>query len=125
MLDVAVAGMTCVQLSSLVGVPLLVKAVAPERTLSVISRVLTLAVYTLEGIRAWSAICGCLSRRVGLRVGFAAPSHGPVVFHSMWSTTLLTLSTLSTTSVDRMSPVPAVATLGNPRVHSSPQTVAV
>jgi len=125
MLDVAVAGTTCVQLSSLVGVPLLVKAVAPERTLSVISRVLTLAVYTLEGMRAWSAICSCLSRRVGLRVGFAAPSHGPVVFHSMWSTTLLTLSTLSTTSVDRMSPVPAVATLGNHRVHSSPQTVAV
>jgi len=51
-LDVAIAGMTCVQLSSLVGVPLPVKAVAPERTLSVVSRVLTLAVYTLESVRA-------------------------------------------------------------------------
>ena len=124
-MDVVIAGMTCMQLTSLVKMLLLIKVVVSERILGVISRVLTLAVYTLEGMRAWSAICGCLSRRVGLRVGFAAPSHGPVVFHSMWSTTLLTLSTLSTTSVDRMSPVPAVATLGNHRVHSSPQTVAV
>ena len=44
MLDIAVTGMTCAQFSSLVRVPLLVKAVAPEEKLSVVSRVLTLAV---------------------------------------------------------------------------------
>ena len=49
-LDVAIAGTACAQLSSFVRVPLLVKAVMPERTLGVVSRVLTLAVYTLEGV---------------------------------------------------------------------------
>jgi len=115
-LDVTVAGTTCVQLSSLVEVLLPIKAVALEGTLDVISRVLTLAVYTLEGVRARSTICGCLPRRVG----FVAPSYGSMVFHSIWSTTLLTLSTLSTTCVGWMSPAPAVATLGNSRMHSSP-----
>jgi len=43
-LDIAVTGTTCVQFSSLVKVPLLVKAVVPEGTLNVVSRVLTLAV---------------------------------------------------------------------------------
>jgi len=43
-LDIAVTGMTCAQFSSLVRVPLSVKVVVPEETLSVISKVLTLAV---------------------------------------------------------------------------------
>ena len=43
-LSVAVTGTTCAQLSSLVSVPLLVKAMVPERTLGVDSRVLALAV---------------------------------------------------------------------------------
>jgi len=43
-LSVAVAGMVSVQLSSLVGMPLLVKAMTPEGTLGVVSKVLTLAV---------------------------------------------------------------------------------
>jgi len=43
-LDVAVTGTTCAQFSSLVRVPLLVKAVAPEEILSVVSRMLALAV---------------------------------------------------------------------------------
>ena len=44
MLGVAGTGTTCVHLSSLVSMPLLVKAMVPERTLGVISRVLTLVV---------------------------------------------------------------------------------
>ena len=119
-MDVAVAGTACAQLSSFIGVPLLVKAVTPERTLGVISRVLTLAVYTLEGVRAGSTVCRSLSRRVGLGIGLAAPSHGSVVFHSVWATTFLTLSALSATGMGWMSPAPAVAALGNPRVHCSP-----
>jgi len=78
-LDVAVAGTTCAQLSSLVGVPLPIKAMVPEGTLDVISRVLTLAVYTLEDVRARSTICGCLPRRVG----FVVPSYGSMVFYSV------------------------------------------
>ena len=81
-MDVAATSMTCTQLSSLVKVPLSVKAIVPERTLDVIS--------TLEDVRA---------KRVGLRVSFAAPSHGSVIFHSVWSTALLILSALSATCV--------------------------
>ena len=43
-LSIAVTGATCAHLSSLVSMLLLVKAMAPERTLGVVSRVLTLAV---------------------------------------------------------------------------------
>ena len=92
-LDVTIASTTYAQLSSLVRVLLSVKVVVLERTLDVISRVLTLAVYTLEDVRARSTICSCFSRRVKLRVGFTAPSHGSVVFHFVWSTILLILST--------------------------------
>ena len=59
-------------LSSLVSIPLLVKAMAPEGTLVVISRVITLAVQTLESIRV-----RCIShffRRVRLGIGLAIPS---------------------------------------------------
>jgi len=119
-LDVAVAGMACVQLNSFVRVLLLVKAVTPERTLGVISRVLTLAVYILEGVRAGSTICCSLSRRVGLRIGLATPSHRSVVFHSVWATTFLALSALSATGMGWMTLAPTVVALGNPRVHCSP-----
>jgi len=119
-LDTAVISTTCVQLTSLVRVPLPIKAIMLERMLGAVSRVLTLVVYTLEGMRTRSAICSRLPRRIGLGVGFAASSHGPVVFHSVWSTTLLTSSILSMTCVGQMSPAPTVATLGNSRVHSSP-----
>lgn len=82
-MDVAIAGMTCMQLSSLVKIPLLVKAIVPERILGVISRVLTLAVYILEGIRARSTIYSCLSRRIGLGISFVVLSHRFVVFYSV------------------------------------------
>ena len=120
MLDVVVADTAYAQLSSFIGVPLLVKAVTPEGTLGVVSRVLTLAVYTLEGVRAESTICHSLSKSVGLGIGLAAPSHGSVVFHSVWAATFLALSTLSATDMGWMSPAPAVAALGNPRMHCSP-----
>ena len=83
MLDVAVASTTCIQLSSFVRVSLSVKAMVPERALSIVSRVLTFAVYILEDMRTRSAICSYLFRKVGLGVGFAASSHRFVVFHSV------------------------------------------
>jgi len=101
-------------------VPLLVKAVTPEGILGVVSRVLTLAVYTLEGVRAGSTVCRSLSGRVGLGIGLATPSHESVVFHSVWAATFLVLSALSVTGMGWISPAPAVAALGNPRVHCSP-----
>jgi len=82
-LDVVIAGMTCMQLTSLVKMLLLIKVVVSERILGVISRVLTLAVYTLEGIRARNTICSCLFRRIGLEISFIAPSHRSVVFYSV------------------------------------------
>jgi len=62
-------------------VPLLVKVVVPERTLGVISRVFSLAVYTLKSVRAGNTICRCLFRRVGLGIGLATPSYRSVVFY--------------------------------------------
>jgi len=94
-------------------VSLPVKAVVPEGILDVISRMLTLAVWTLECVRAWSTICSDLSRRVGLEIGLATPSHRSVVFHFVEFTVFLALSALSVTCMGWMSPAPAVATLGN------------
>ena len=61
-------------LSSLVSMPLLVKAMVPKKTLVFISRVVTLAIQTLESVRTRCTICSCLSRRVRLGIGLAIPS---------------------------------------------------
>ena len=47
-IDIAVVSSSRVHLSNLVGMPLLVKAVTPEETFVVVSRVVPLAVQTLE-----------------------------------------------------------------------------
>ena len=49
--DIAVVSSSRAHLSSLIGMPLLVKAVTPEGTFVVISRVVPLAVQTLESVR--------------------------------------------------------------------------
>jgi len=107
-------------LSSLIGMPLLVKAMAPEGTLVFISRVISLAVQTLESVRARCTSCSCLPRRVRLEIGLATPSQQSVVLNSMRTTTFLTFSALSVTGMCWMSPAPTIVTLSNPRVHSSP-----
>ena len=71
-IDGTVVGSSRAYLSSLVSIPLLVKAMAPKWTLVVISRVITLAVQTLESIRV-----RCIShffRRVRLGIGLATSS---------------------------------------------------
>ena len=118
--DIAVVSSSRVHLSNLVGMPLLVKAVTLEGTFVVVSRVVPLAVQTLESVRTRYTICSRLPRRVRLGIGLATPSQEPVVLNSMKTTTLLTLSALSATGMCWVSPAPAIATLSNPRVHSSP-----
>ena len=98
---------------------LLVKAMALEGTLVVISSMVTLTVQTLERVRTRYTICSYLPRRVGLRISLATPSQQSVVLNSMRTTTFLTFSTLSATGMCRVSPAPTIVTLSNPRVHSS------
>ena len=118
--DIAVVGSSRAHLSSLVSMPLLVKAVAPKWTLVVVSSMITLAVQTLESVRTRYTICSCLPRRVRLSVSFVTPSQEPVILNSVRTTTFLTLSALSTTGMCWVTPAPAVATLGHSRMHSSP-----
>ena len=119
-IDIAAAGSSRAHLSSLVSMPLLVKAVAPKWTLVVVSSMVTPAVQTLESVRTGCTSCSSLSRRVRLSVSLAIPSQEPVVLNSVRTTTFLTLSTLSATGMCWVSPAPAIATLGHSRVHSSP-----
>ena len=109
-----------VYLSSLVGMLLLVKAVAPKGTLVVVSSMVTLAVQTFESVRTRCTICSCLPRRVRLGIGLATPSQQSVVLNFMRTTIFLTFSALSTIGMCRVSPALTIVTLSDPRVHSSP-----
>ena len=97
--DIAVVGSSRAPLSSLVGIPLLVKVVTPKGTFIVISSMVAPAVQTLESVRTERTSCSSLSRRVGLSVSLATPSQEPVVLNSVRTTTLLTLSALSATGM--------------------------
>ena len=99
--------------------PLLVKAVTSKETFVVISRVIPLAVQTLESMRTRYTICSCLSRRVRLEIGLATPSQQSVVLNSMRTTIFLIFSALSMTGMCWMSLALAIATLSNLRVHRS------
>jgi len=118
-IDSAVVGSSRMHLSSFVSMPLLVKVMVPKGALVVVSRVITLAIQTLESVRTRCTICSCFSRRIRLGIGLATPSQQSVVLNSMRPTTFLTFSTLSMTDMCRVSPAPTIATLSNPRVHSS------
>jgi len=107
-------------LSSLVYMPLLVKAMAPKWTLVVISRVVTLAIQTLKSVRTGCTSFSCLSRRVRLGIGLAISSQQSVVLNFVRTITFLTFSALSAIGMCWVFPVPAIATLGYSRVHSSP-----
>ena len=85
-IDIAVVSSSRAPLSSLVGVPLLVKAVTPKGTFVVVSSMVTLAVQTLESVRARYTICSRLSRRVGLGIGLATPSQQSVVLIELRTT---------------------------------------
>jgi len=99
--------------------PLLVKAVTPKGTFIVISSMVTLAVQTLESVRARCTSCSCLPRRVRLGTGLATSNQQPVVLNSMRTTTFLTFSALSVIGMCRVSPAPTIETLSNHRVHGS------
>ena len=99
--------------------PLLVKAIAPEGILVVISSMVTLAIQTLESVRTRYTICSHLPRRVRLGISLATPSQQFVALNFMKTTIFLTFSPLSVTGMCKMSPVLAIVTLGYSRVHSS------
>ena len=119
-IDSAVVCSSRAYLSSLVGMPLLVKAMALEETFVIVSRVIPLTVQILESVRTRYTIYSCLPRRVRLGIGLAILSQQSVVLNSMRTITFLTFSALSATGMCRVSPVPAIVTLGHFRVHSSP-----
>jgi len=112
--DIAVVSLSRAHLSSLVGMPLLVKAVTPKGTFVVVDSMVSLAVQALESVRARCTSCSCLPIRVRLGIGLATPSQQSVVLNSMRTTTFLTFSALSITGM------PTITTLGHSRVHSSP-----
>jgi len=58
----------------LIGMPLLVKVMAPEGTLLVVSRVVTLAVQTLESVKTGHTSWSSPSRRVRLGISLVTPS---------------------------------------------------
>ena len=118
-IDSAVVGSSRVYLSSLIGMLLLVKAMVPEGTLVVISRVITLVVQTLESVRIRYTICSCLPRSVRLGIGLATLSQQSVVLNSVRTTTFLTFSALSMIGMCWVSPALAIAILGHSRMHSS------
>ena len=99
--------------------PLLVKVMVPKGTLVVVSRVVTLAIQTLESVRTRCTSCSSLSRRVRLGIGLATPSQQSVVLNSVRTTTFLTFSALSATGMCRIFPAPTIVTLGHSKVHSS------
>ena len=72
--DSAAVGSSRAHLSSLVRVPLLVKAMAPKWALVVVSSMVTPAVQTLESVRTGCTSCSRLPRRVRLSVSLATPS---------------------------------------------------
>jgi len=119
-MDSTAVGSSRVYFSSLVSMPLLVKAMAPKWTLVVISSMVTPAVQTLESMRTGRSSCSSLPRRVRLSVSLATPSQELVILNSVRTTTLLTPSILSATGMCWVFPVLAIVTLGHSRVHSSP-----
>ena len=119
-IDSAVVCSSRTYLSSLIGMPLLVKVIAPEKTLVIISRVIPLAVQTLECVRTRHTSYSHLPRRVRLEIGLATQSQQSVVLNSIKTTIFLTFSTLSTTGMCWMSLAPAIVTLGHSRMHNSP-----
>ena len=82
-------------LSSLINMPLLVKAIAPKRTLIIISKVVTLVVQILESMRTRYTSYNNLSRRIRLRINLIAPNSQSVVFYFVRTITFLTFSILS------------------------------
>jgi len=70
-IDITVVCSSRAYLSSLISMPLLVKAMALEETPVVVSRVIPLAI---KSVRTRYTSCSCLSRRIRLGIGLATPS---------------------------------------------------
>ena len=97
-------------LSSLGSMLLLVKVMASEWILVVISSIVLFTVQTIKSVRIIYTSCSGLSRRIKLGIGFTTSSKGSMILHSVWTITFLTFSTLSTTCMCLMSPILEIAT---------------
>jgi len=114
-----VVGLSRAHLSSLISMPLLVKAMVLEEIFVIVSRVIILAVQIFESMRVRSISCSCLPRRVRLGIGLATSSQQSVILNSIKTTIFLTFNVLSMTGMCWMSSVLTIATLSYSRIHNS------
>ena len=73
----------------------------------------------LERVRAWFAFLSFKMRRVCLLVCLAIPPEFMVVFRFVEAITLDVLKTLDSARKSRMTPLPAILTLGYTQIHVS------
>ena len=124
-IDNTVVSSSRAYLSSFINMPLLVKVIALEGTLAIISKIVTLTVQTLKSVRTECTSCSSLSRRDRLRIGLTTLSQQSMVLNSVKATTFLIFSALSTTDMCIVFSVPAIVILRNPRVYSSPYDYSI
>jgi len=100
----------------ILSIPLFVKAMALEWTLS---SIISFVVQTLKSVKTRCTSYSNLSKRIKLRIGLATPSLESVVLYSVQTNTLLIFSALSVTSICWISLVLEIMILRNPKIHSS------
>lgn len=99
--------------------PFSVELVFLEWVSGVVSKVVFFTVETFKFVRLGLAFPCFKSGQVGFLVSFATPCHVSMVFESVWSSTFLAFSTMSTACKGCVSLLPAVVTLWNTWVHRS------
>jgi len=93
--------------------------VSPEGALVGVSLVVPPTIRALERIWAWFAFLRLEARRVHFLVSLATPPKFTVVFGFVGAITLDALGTLDSARKSRMTPLPAILTLGYAQVHVS------
>ena len=96
-----------------------IELIFPERTCCCICLILSMAVYTFEGVWTWFAFFGFEVWRINSIIHFAAPSEFAVIFWLVRSITLYTFWVLNSARESQMTPLPTVFTLRNTRVRIS------
>jgi len=89
----------------------------PERTLIIVSWVITFAVYAFECVRTQFPLFGLESGRIYFEVSLVAPCHVSVIFNLVWAATFLTLGPMSFACEGGMTPFPIVVVLRYSWVH--------
>ena len=99
--------------------PFFIKPIFPEWTCCCVCLMLSMAVYTFEGMQIWFAFFSFEAWRINFIVHFAAPSEFMVIFLLVRSVTLYAFWALNSARESQMTPLPTVFTLRNTRVHIS------